>query len=86
MSNEMKMFYCTFGGMGNYPNHVQPILAPNESMAREVMFKVHGSAWMTSYSEDRWNNWLSEKPYYIPDEKELPVLKYDEVFKEVDPS
>lgn len=71
----MEKYYFTF--LGNDPihaNHVQPIVANNYYDARRIMFDVYGEHWGFQYSEEQWNEWCNERPWYVLAETELPLI------------
>lgn len=43
--------------------------------ARQKMVERYGLNWAFQYSEEQWNTWLKEKPFYIPAETELGVIE-----------
>ena len=66
----------TFGTGQPHAGHYVRIYGTFDS-AREKMFRKYGSAWGFQYSEEEWNNWMAEKPDYVPAEELLEEIGGD---------
>ena len=70
-------WFFTFGYGQPHAGHYVRIYGTFDS-AREKMFRKYGSAWGFQYSEEEWNNWMAEKPDYVPSEELLEEIGGDE--------
>lgn len=59
----MNKYYVTFGLSSPYHHHYVLIHAPDELIARRVIFLAHGDRWAFSYSEEHWNRATANHGY-----------------------
>lgn len=74
MTDDRKIWYCTFGCGQKHAGKVQPIKAETMNEARALMFERYGPAWCTSYSAEQWQAEKDRPERYWPIEQELPLL------------
>lgn len=75
----MRYYFTFLGDDMEYCHRVQPIEADDYSQAREIMFKKYGSHWAFQYTEEQWNKWCKERPFYYPVETELSLLTKEDL-------
>lgn len=69
--NETKQWYIfTFGVGQQHAGHYVKFFGTFDE-ARQQMFDAYGRDWAMQYSEEKWNEWLRNKPAWVPAETEL---------------
>lgn len=68
--DKQQWYIFTFGSGQKHAGHYVRFFGTYAS-ARQQMMEQYGTAYAFQYSEDEWNEWLKNKPAWIPAETEL---------------
>jgi len=61
----------TFGSGQKHEGHFVRITGTDRNDCRRQMFERFGNEWAFCYTEEEWEKWKREKPFYVPLETEL---------------
>lgn len=71
----MKDWIFTFGSGQKHEGCYVRVTAASYADARRKMVEKYGIEWAFQYSEDDWDRWSKNRPYYIPIETEIDHIK-----------
>ena len=61
----------TFGSGQKHDGHFVRITGTDRNDCRRQMFERFGDEWGFCYTEEQWERWKREKPFWVPLETEL---------------
>ena len=63
----------TFGSGQKHEGYFVRITGTDRNDCRRQMFERFGDEWGFCYTEEQWERWKREKPFWVPLETELKI-------------